>query len=93
MRIELKNLKVADHLSERTLAFSASVYVDGKRVGEALNDGRGGNNRIDVLEREWDRGLTQAMEAEAKRHTWSYEGETYTHNLDSYIGELVISLL
>ena len=44
MNITLKNLKVAEHLSEETLAFTATVYVDEKRIGTAKNDGHGGCN-------------------------------------------------
>lgn len=45
MLIELKNLKHAAFASEETLCFSATVYIDGKKAGEASNDGRGGCNR------------------------------------------------
>lgn len=47
-RVEIKALKIADHLSEETLAFTCSVYLDGKKVGQARNDGRGGCNRYDI---------------------------------------------
>lgn len=30
-KIEIKNLKVVDHLREGTLAFTASVWVNGKK--------------------------------------------------------------
>jgi hypothetical protein len=39
--VTLKNLKTYPKLSEETLAFSASVYIDGKKVGEASNRGHG----------------------------------------------------
>lgn len=42
MKIELKKLKIAEHMSEETTAFTAEIYVDGKNVGYAKNDGRGG---------------------------------------------------
>lgn len=42
MKIELKNLKVANHLSQETTAYSASVYVNGKRAFHAQNAGQGG---------------------------------------------------
>jgi len=46
-RITLKSVKVNDRLSEETTCFSATVYVDGKRVAIAKNAGRGGPNRYD----------------------------------------------
>lgn len=44
MKIELKNLKINERLSEETTCFSATVYVDGKRAFEACNRGHGGAN-------------------------------------------------
>lgn len=44
MKIELKNIKYAAFASQETLCFSASVYIDGKRVGEVSNEGYGGAN-------------------------------------------------
>lgn len=48
MKIELRNVKTYPRNSEETAAFNASVYVDGKRVGEASNSGRGEANRLEV---------------------------------------------
>ena len=42
MKIEIKNIKISDHLSEETNAFTADIYVDGVKTGYARNDGRGG---------------------------------------------------
>lgn len=42
MKIELKKLKIAEHMSEETTAFTADIYVDGKKAGYAKNDGHGG---------------------------------------------------
>lgn len=41
-RISIKNLKVAQFASQETLCFEASVYFDGKRVGQVYNEGHGG---------------------------------------------------
>lgn len=91
MDIQLKNVKIYGGLSQETVAFSASLYVDTKKVGETRNAGHGGNNDVDVFDKDgrWDRALITQMEAEAATHTWSYEGETHPHSLDSYIGDLV----
>ena len=42
--ISVKNVKIHKELSEATLCFSAAVYLDGKRIGEAFNRGSGGPN-------------------------------------------------
>lgn len=42
MKIELKNVKVNQAFSEETTCFIADVFVNGKKVAHAKNDGRGG---------------------------------------------------
>ena len=42
MKIELKNVKINQAFSEETLMFMADVFVNGKKVAHAKNDGRGG---------------------------------------------------
>lgn len=43
-KITLKSLQVANHLSEETVAFSADLYVDGKKAFHVSNRGNGGPN-------------------------------------------------
>ena len=43
MKIELKKIQIFNAMSEETTAFHAEIYVDGKKVGYAKNDGRGGS--------------------------------------------------
>lgn len=42
MEIKLKNIHVDFRLSEETNAFTANLFIDGKNVGTAINDGHGG---------------------------------------------------
>lgn len=42
MKIELKNVKFAEHMSEETNAFTADIIINGINAGYAKNDGRGG---------------------------------------------------
>jgi hypothetical protein len=42
MKLELKNVKIARNLSRETLAYTATVYVNGKRAVDVSNDGHGG---------------------------------------------------
>lgn len=58
-RIALKAIKIHHGLSEETYAYTASVYLDGKRVGSVKNDGRGGPDMLDVA----DRKAREAVEA------------------------------
>jgi hypothetical protein len=48
MRISLANVKVSRSLSEETLAFTADVRFDGQKIGDARNDGRGGQARVHI---------------------------------------------
>jgi len=43
MKVELKNIKVYEKLSEETVCFTATIYLNGKRAGEVENRGQGGN--------------------------------------------------
>jgi hypothetical protein len=45
-RISIKGLKVAEFMSEETLAYTATVYFDGKQIASADNGGRGGATHI-----------------------------------------------
>lgn len=49
MLVTLKKLSIYDRMSEETTCFVADVYVDGKKVAIAQNDGRGGNTHVDFL--------------------------------------------
>ena len=46
--IEVKSVKIAQHMSEETLAFTASLRVNGKRAGSIKNAGHGGPTDIDL---------------------------------------------
>ena len=46
MKIELKNVKFSESLSEETNAFTADVYVNGKKCGYCRNDGCGGDTMV-----------------------------------------------
>lgn len=43
MKIELRNVKINLSFSQETLCFTANIYVDGKKVGWAQNEGNGGS--------------------------------------------------
>lgn len=67
MKIQLKSLKVANHLSEETLAFSATLYVNGKSIGRVKNSGHGGCN-------EYDNWPTKEMRDAASEWCKAHEG-------------------
>lgn len=46
MRVELRGLKVVAALSRETMAFSATLLINGRKVGTVSNDGGGGAHRL-----------------------------------------------
>jgi hypothetical protein len=85
MNAELKKVKIARFMSEETTAFTAELWLDGKMAAFVKNDGQGGDNHPAFIER----GMAQPFYDYCATMTWTYDGETYTHNYDSYIGELL----
>ncbi len=63
MEIALKNISYSERLSEETNCFSATIYIDGKKAGEASNHGHGGPTMIRPRE------LEQKIDAYAKTLT------------------------
>jgi hypothetical protein len=48
VNIQLKRFTTNARLSQETTAFAADVWVDGKKVGHAENDGHGGATRVQL---------------------------------------------
>ena len=61
MNIELKSLRIYDRMSEETIAFTADVFVNGKKVAYAKNDGCGGSTYYHPYPNA-DRALLKAAE-------------------------------
>jgi len=84
MNIELRNVTYNARLSEETPAFAATVYVDGKKRGEAKNDGHGGMTMI------YPQALQDEIDAYAKTlpQVEAY-GEHLQPDGDMVIGDLL----
>jgi hypothetical protein len=52
MKVELKNLKLAEFSSQETACFQATLYINGKKAAIVSNDGQGGCNRYDFNDRQ-----------------------------------------
>lgn len=77
MKIELKNFKSYESMSEETLCFQASLYFDGKKVGTVENRGQGGDTwpRISGEDRKrLDEYIATLPPAECE---WDEKGITY----------------
>ena len=52
MKIELRNIKHSAFASQETHCYQATIYVDGKKVGDVSNHGHGGSDNIYIKDRE-----------------------------------------
>ena len=62
MQIELKNVKIAEHLSEETTAFTADLYVNSRKIAFVKNEGQGGSTHYQLYKKEDTPILRQAEE-------------------------------
>lgn len=90
MKIELKNIKIVEKLSEETICFTAKIYVDGKHVGEANNRGHGGCSDCFFFSPE-TRQAVDSYVATLPLDVWEYEGQKYTRKLsiDDVVDQIV----
>lgn len=65
MKIELKSLKINNDFSEETICFKADVFINGKKVAYASNDGRGGCTFYNAYTKE-DRPIIEEAEKYCK---------------------------
>lgn len=91
MKIEVKNIKFYERLSEETNCFTADVYIDGKKAAYAKNDGQGGCTFYHAYDLKY-RPLIEAAEAYAKTlpdKTTNLFGKSYTYKqtLESIIDD------
>lgn len=88
---ELRNVQVAEFLSEETTAFSADIFVDGQRIGYCTNSGKGEGNFPRVTNEY--RPLIEEIEAETTKHFHKcvLNGKTYNfkYTMDFLIGMMV----
>ena len=86
MKITLKSFKPAHNLSEETLAFTATIYADGKRVGDVRNQGNGGCHFYN-----WsDANLGREIEAWADAQPSKFEFEKLDQIIDKVIEDLEV---
>ena len=100
MKIELKKLKIAEHLSEETTAFSAEIFIDGVLAGYAKNSGQGGSTDYhhDYNENKAKNEKSRELIAKAEKYCLSLPEIDYGNfkldsNLENVIDDLVDSEL
>ena len=96
MEITLKSLQIFERMTQETTAFRATLYVDGKGVGEAGNDGQGGCTWYHAIHHDFIPIIEKAEEycKSLPPHEWEYGGKKYSRpsNLEMVIDHLVQKL-
>ncbi len=88
MRVEVKSVKIIKAMSEETVCFTASLYIDGKRRGEVLNRGHGACHDWSDLQAR-DEVERYAKTLPPKRFPEEWGGGTYQPDADAIIDELI----
>lgn len=100
MQIELKNIKVAEHLSEETTAFTADLYANNKKIAFVKNEGHGGNTHYQLYKQE-DAPILRQTEEYCKNLPPAVYPETIVDgkpftismNLENYVDDLLFTYL
>jgi len=96
MKLELKNVKINEAFSEETLMFKADLYVNGKKVAYANNDGRGGCTFYNAYSIELRPIIAQAEEycktLPSKFVTYGERTIEIKSNLEHWIDEVVYAI-
>ena len=87
-RIELKNVKIAANMSQETIAFTASVWVNGRQAGSASNQGCGGHT-MGHLAPEVDRLVTDYCASLPPRTYTDIPGREFPIRVDDFIDTLL----
>jgi hypothetical protein len=89
MKIELKQVKYYERLSEETNCFSAFVYVDGIKCASAENRGVGGNTDIWALDIKYKEIVKKAEEFCKTLPPYVFsDGDTMPYTLETLVDEL-----
>lgn len=95
VKVALKNLKVIKSMSEETLCFTATAYVDGKKAFDVSNRGHGGCHEYDahdaaLMERANDYAKTRPPYVWADAPTADHcEVHQIPYDLDMLIDDLI----
>ena len=88
----IKSLKIATNLSEETIAFTGSLWINGKKAADLKNDGQGGANFAWFNDRELEKAFDaycESLPPEPQTDEWAIERGLDAMSMDS---DLWISL-
>ncbi|TXJ24886.1 MAG: hypothetical protein E6Q24_15170 [Chitinophagaceae bacterium] len=86
MEIELRKIYISHQFSEESLAFTANLYIDGRKIGYVSNDGKGGSTSYEADHPD-DRPLLRAADEYCKTlPPWKLDDEvSVPMNLEYFI--------
>jgi len=86
MKTEIRNIKHIEHLSHETHCYSATLYIDGKKIGMVSNEGHGGPDCFQGDERAF-----REAESWLAENTSPVEigGHAITMNMEIHCADLV----
>ena len=93
--IQLKNVKIAWHMSEETTAFTASLYINGKKAADVKNEGRGGDNHPRFMDRELEKEFHEFCKSLPPHYLYDDDDPTkvwggpFPMTYDGFIGDLL----
>ena len=91
MKIELKNIKHMESLSEETNCYSATLHVNGKKIGTVSNAGHGGPDEFNGDQAAFAKA--EAWLAANKPPVQLYGDATTPMDMELYCGELLTAHL
>jgi hypothetical protein len=78
-KLEVKNVTYNKRLSEETMCYTATIYIDGEKMGTASNRGNGGSDEYSNLKLQL--AMTPDMEAQLDEalDKWLYQRSLQQH--------------
>ena len=89
MKIELKSIKFSEAMSEETNAFTADLYINGKKVGYCKNQGHGGCTDYNSNSPELRPIIKEAEEYCKALPKTKWKGMEFDQSLESVIDQLL----
>ena len=89
MKIELKSIKFSEAMSEETNAFTANLYINGKKVGYCKNQGHGGCTDYNADSPEFRSVIKDAETYCSALPKTKWKGMEFDQSLESVIDQLL----
>lgn len=89
MKVELKNVRIASNLSRETIAFTASLWIDGKKQASVENSGHGGPNECHFDDKEVERAFYEHCRSQPDVPCDFGDGTPLKMNSDFFISRMI----